>query len=324
VKIAYINSTSSGVDYHRLTNPLSYLDHEVTAYNTIPLDKVDEVECDVLIFSRCMHEEEQLEIIKKFRVRGTKVICDVDDYWGLPQSHPAYHAYKENDIAEKMVDAMRYSSQVWTTHTKLAEKIKQLGQNRIRIYPNALDPTDEQWLPNKLPSKTFRIGFTGGITHEQDLYETADAWKIAHTDHDIEAVMCGVDERAYEIYAKYQYIMSGGGRGKVRAIAKMNVHNYGLLYDQMDVSIAPLYPNNFNQYKSNLKVIESGMKATPIICSWMHPYVDDAPGIYRTDNWRKAFAKIMRKSPKQLQEQGEQLREYVIKNYDIRNHKREV
>jgi hypothetical protein len=66
------------------------------------------------------------------------------------------------------------------------------------------------------------------------------------------------------------------------------------------------------------------MKATPIICSWMHPYVDDAPGIYRTDNWRKAFAKIMRKSPKQLQEQGEQLREYVIKNYDIRNHKREV
>ena len=296
-KIAYINSSSSGVDYHRLSNPLSYLadDHEITAYNSIPLDKVDDVEADVLIYSRCMYEPEQMDIIQKFKARGTRVIVDIDDYWGLPQKHPAYLDYKQHGIPKKIVQSIKWADMVWTTHSKLAREIDKLGQKRVRVYPNALDPTDEQWVPKHLESDRFRIGFVGGVTHEHDLYETATGWKVAHAENDyLQGVLCGVNDDALEMYQRYHYIMSGGGGGDVRAIAQMDVHNYGLMYDRMDVSIAPLYNS------------------------------DDAPGIYKTDNWRKAFAKILRKSKRQLQDEGEQLREYVLENYDIRNHQREI
>jgi len=279
----------------------------------------------VLIFSRYMIESEQTDIIHKFKARGTKVILDVDDHWSLPNDHPAKEAYKVHKIAARSIEAIRMADQIWTTHQRLADEIRRCGGSKVRIYPNALDPTDEQWKVNRTKSNRLRIGFTGGSTHDRDLYETAKAWKIAHaSEQDIEAVMCGVNEQAYEVYDRYHYIMSGGGSGRVRPIQKMDVHNYGCLYDHMDVSIAPLADNSFNRFKSNLKIVESGMKGTPIMCSWMHPYIDEAPGIYKTDNWRKGFAKIMRKSKARLEDEGDQLREYVVKNYDIRNHKREL
>lgn len=326
MKIAVIESSSAGVNYHRLTNPLSYVKgHDITLYNTIPLDKVDEVEADVLIFSRYMIEPHQAETLAKFKARGTKIILDVDDHWSLPNNHIMKQAYIKNEIAMRSVEAIRWADVVWVTHQRLADEVRRCGANRVKIYPNALDPTDEQWQPRKEKSSKTRIGFTGGSTHEHDLYETEKAWKIAHCTHDnFEAVLCGVNEDAYEIYDKYHYILSGGGKGKVRAFQQLDVHNYATFYDHMDVSIAPLVDCSFNRFKSNLKIVESGMKATPIICSWMHPYMDESVGIYKTDNWRKAFAKMLRKSKAQLEDEGQRLREYVVKNYDIRNHKREL
>ena len=316
MKIAAIQSTSKGVNYHRIANPLSYTEHELTMYNTIPLNKVSEVECDVLIFSRFMIEPEQLDIIRKFKHRGTKVIVDIDDYWILPQNHVSYSGHKEHGIAAKIVEAMTHADEVWTTHKMLATKILKHNK-RVRVYPNALDPTDKQWHPNPTKSDNFRIGFVGGVTHEQDLYETARAWRS----NNVEGILCGVEDN--EVYRTYNYIMSGNGTKKMRLFNSMDVHNYGVFYDHMDVSIAPLVDNTFNKLKSNLKIIESGMKATPIICSWMHPYTDDHVGIYKTDNWRKAFKKVINCKSRMFDE-GQALREYVIANYDIRNHKREL
>jgi hypothetical protein len=317
MKIAVIESTSKGVNYHRLANPLSYIDHKVTKYNTIPLDKVKEVDCDVVIFSRFMYEPEQLKIIRKFKHRGTKVIVDVDDYWVLPQNHVGYHGHKVNGVTSKIVEAIQHADEVWTTHGKLADKIRK-HNTKVRVYPNALDPTDEQWHPNPTKSDNFRVGFVGGITHGHDLYETVKAWRS----NDVEAVLCGVSE--HKVFNTYNYIMSGNGTKKIRVLSMLDVHSYGLFYDHMDISIAPLTDTTFNKMKSNLKIIESGMKATPIICSWMHPYIDDHEGIYKTDNWRKAFAKVSKMGAAKMYDQGQELREYVLQNYDIRNHKREL
>lgn len=321
-KVAVIESISRGVNHHRLINPLLHSDCEITTYNTIPLDKVNEVECDVLLFSRYMYEKEQAKIITAFKKKGVKVIVDQDDHWELPQRHIARVQHVKNNIARKILEAMRWADEVWTTHAMLAGEIKNYNRN-VKVYPNALNPIDEQWIPNPITSSKHRIGFVGGNTHEDDLYETRNAWVAAHSQHNnMEAVLGGANSDS--VYGRYQIIMSGGGKGMCRVLAAKDVNNYGVLYDHMDVVIAPLVGSTFNRMRSNLKIIEAGMKATPIICSWMHPYNIDTRGVFVTGNWRKAFNKALRMSKEKLADDGLALREYVISNFDIRNHKRRL
>jgi glycosyltransferase involved in cell wall biosynthesis len=322
MKIAYIQSTSKGVNYHRLTKPLSLFE-DVTAYNTIPLDKVDEVDCEVLIFNRCMIEPEQLDIIQKFKSKGVKIIVDIDDYWILPDHHVSYKAHKEIGQAKRVIQALTFADEVWTTHTKLAEKITKYNK-RLRIYPNAIDSSEAQWQPMKTESDKLRIGFVGSVTHERDLYLTADAFRVAHDTLNIEAVVCGYSEVTSVIYNRFAYIMSGRKNTNTRLIAELDEFSYGTFYDQFDIAIAPLEENTFNTLKSNLKIIEAGMKATPIIVSHTHPYVDDHPAIFKTNNWRKSFKKVSRLGKDRLKELGLSLREYVLEKYELKNHKRKL
>ena len=324
MKVAYIESTSKGVDYHRLTKPLSLSFHDVTKYNTIPLDKVDEVDADVLIFNRAMMEDNQTEILEAFRARGTKIIVDVDDYWQLPQSHIAFEFY-QRVFKRRVIEALIYADEVWTTHRKLAEKCEKYNK-RVKIYPNAIDPSEAQWVPYKKESNKLRIGFVGGVTHERDLLLTADAFRVAHDSMDFQAVLCGFNDKAKDIFTVYEYLMSGRYELGVdtRVIRELDQYNYGAFYDEFDVAIAPLEENEFNIHKSNLKIIEAGMKATPIIVSHTHPYVDDHPAVFKTNNWRKAFEKMNRLGKDRLKELGLSLRDYVIENYDLNNHKRKI
>lgn len=324
MKVAYIESTSKGVDYHRLTKPLSLSFHELTKYNTIPLDKVDEVDADTLIFNRAMMEESQGEILAAFKTKGTKIIVDIDDYWELPQHHIAHQFYLRV-FKKKIIEALTYADEVWATHQKLAQKCLKYN-NRVKIYPNALDPSEAQWIPYKKESNKLRIGFVGGVTHERDLALTADAFRVAHDTMDIQAVVCGYNDKAKDIFGVYDYLMSGRYAlgTDTRVIAELDQYNYGAFYDEFDVAIAPLEENEFNIHKSNLKIIEAGMKATPIIVSHTHPYVDDHPAVFKTNNWRKAFQKVNRMGKDKLKELGLSLRDYVLENYDINNHLRKL
>ena len=324
MKIAYIESGSKGVDYHRLTKPLSLSFHELTAYNTIPLDKVDEVDCDVLIFNRAMIEPDQLEILSKFRNKGVKIIVDIDDYWVLPQHHLAYEHY-HGGFRAKIIEAITFADEVWATHDMLAAKCLKYNQ-RVKVYPNAIDPNEAQWIPYKTASKKLRLGFVGGVTHERDLALTADAFRVAHDTMDIQAVICGYNNEAKDIFNIYNYFMSGRYDlgTDTRVIGELDQYNYGAFYDEFDVAIAPLEENEFNIHKSNLKIIEAGMKATPIIVSHTHPYVDDHPAVFKTNNWRKAFEKVNRLGKDRLTELGLSLRDYVIENYNLNNHLRKL
>jgi glycosyltransferase involved in cell wall biosynthesis len=47
---------------------------------------------------------------------------------------------------------------------------------------------------------------------------------------------------------------------------------YGQSYALFDFCIAPLREDNFNQYKSELKIVEAAAYKLPIICSNVKPY----------------------------------------------------
>jgi hypothetical protein len=96
-----------------------------------------------------------------------------------------------------------------------------------------------------------------------------------------------------------------------------NVFNYGYLYDQFDIAIAPLEDNKFTRCKSNLKIIEAGMKGLPIFVQNIHPYTDEAKGVFRVDSWTTALQAASAMEVETIAELGNELRRYVLDNYDL-------
>jgi glycosyltransferase involved in cell wall biosynthesis len=106
---------------------------------------------------------------------------------------------------------------------------------------------------------------------------------------------------------------------------------YGTMYNEADVSIAPLKGENhqFNYHKSQLKLIEAGAHHMPLICSNYGPYtVDDVEG--KKDGIQKGLLvdenkndwyekmKFYVKNPSAVKEHGEANFEYIKSKFDIR------
>lgn len=65
-----------------------------------------------------------------------------------------------------------------------------------------------------------------------------------------------------------------------RRVWTRDINNYANGYNEIDVMLAPIATNEFNLYKSNLKVIEAGFHKVPIIASNYGPYTTDIDSGY--------------------------------------------
>lgn len=127
---------------------------------------------------------------------GIVTIMDIDDYWVLPQTHPMYHQSKalgHNSLIVKNLSMVDY---VTTTTDIFANKIKPHNKNVV-VFPNAIDPTEDQYSSVKNTSNRIRFGFVMGSSHEKDM----DLFRgvIGKLPKDIldkiQIVLCGFDTR---------------------------------------------------------------------------------------------------------------------------------
>ncbi len=303
MRVGLVCQYETGVDYHRLLKPFSLLDVEDNGIQIIRCEGANadmfNMGFDVVVFNRMLPIVKQRQFIEELQKRGTYVICDIDDSWTLYHGHIAkkiLETYKRQSI-----EALIYSDEVWVTNEHLGNYVKNLNCNWY-VIPNAIDPTEAQWQPKK--NYGNRIGWAGGITHFKDLMLTDGCWG------DTIPVICGFrDEKEWRRLSdslKADYINS------------MDIYSYGMLYDQFDIAIAPLVDNRFNRCKSNLKILEAGIKGLPIFVQDMHPYVDEHQGIYKVNDWKADILYASNMPTEQIRADGQALRSYILDNYDIR------
>ncbi|MEJ0081553.1 MAG: hypothetical protein WDM78_11560 [Puia sp.] len=88
-------------------------------------------------------------------------------------------------------------------------------------------------------------------------------------------------------------------------------------YNEIDVALAPLVDNEFNSCKSELKLIEAGVKKIPVIATNLPPFSDvQAQGVTlckSTRDWKLAIKKF-RDDPEYVKEQGELVYQWVKAN----------
>ena len=89
----------------------------------------------------------------------------------------------------------------------------------------------------------------------------------------------------------------------------------------LDIAVAPLEHNRFNEAKSNLRILEYGMLGWPVIASAIEPY-RDAP-VCLVSNQPRAWISAIRERASDLESawlEGDKLRDWVQENWLLRQH----
>jgi glycosyltransferase involved in cell wall biosynthesis len=316
MKLLILTDGINGVVYHRLFTPHLRMQIDGQADVSVCQSQeewltLDYRAFDVIIFSRWLGSK-HYDVLKKIADSGTPYVVDIDDYWVLPKYNPAYWAYRKG-IKQSVKDSINYADAVITTTPALAKEIRLINENVV-IASNCLDYTHKQWEAEPMErTDKVKVGWVGGVTHEEDLKLIADQIKGM----DIEFYICGYTPG--EIWNRIAKSMPNA-----KIVEGTTVFEYGEVYRHFDIVIAPLQDNKFNNCKSELKIVEASAYKKPIICSAVYPYMyhlgNDGVLLVTQNDWRTAIQKMIDAGSSVRESMGVSNYDYCKKHHNLELH----
>jgi glycosyltransferase involved in cell wall biosynthesis len=207
IKILAIASDKNGVGKYRILDPYIYIGDNFSNEFHIDISfdapNNDEFFKDyqIVIFHSFIHKtshEDNIKRISWLKSKGIITIMDIDDFWMVDQRHPMYGHIKANKVAEKKVEMLRMVDQISTTTPIFADTIKnKLNLKNVVVFYNAVDPNEQQFIPNTTKSERLRFGWLGGSSHLSDLNLLGDGIKttLSSYNNKTQFVLCGFDLR---------------------------------------------------------------------------------------------------------------------------------
>lgn len=334
--------TFGAVEYHRMHQPhvsLAKLGHKYATVDGIE-NCTDEFlqSFDFLLFCRKIEKADLTA--RRLHKLGVKFGLDLDDYWVLPEEHVLFNYYQEYSVPAIIERSIKLSGFVIVTTEILAEKVRKLNKN-VYIVENGIDP--EVWKPEKIKSNRIRYGFTQGNTHMPDIMEIADDCKKSMKDDEFfktsQIALFGfkkAEPGKGSIYIGYEKELTGNleplkfypeyysalirqkfpnGIGKpYRRIEGVDISEFHKVYNEIDISVAPLKVSDFNSCKSNLKMLEAGFMDCAIMVSEVHPYIGlctEANSFLLSKKSFYDWSKYILNNPQIIEDKKAQLKEDV-------------
>jgi glycosyltransferase involved in cell wall biosynthesis len=271
VKVLALQADKAGCGNARIEVPytaLRSLGHHVDICDQVREDQLSLY--DVIVLQRPGNKW-SIPIAEWCRRSNVPLVCELDDLcWALPDWNPFKEAWEvpiegTKTSWEVQQDTLRLATAVTVTNEALAAEIRPFCPN-VYILPNFIDITlFEDPGHNRTP---VTIGWFGSHTHQRDL-----DW------------MSGVVGRVMRKHPETMLMTIGGyapadaalGHGvpperhrKIGWVDDRRVLNTGLAF--MDIGLAPLTPDKFNESKSWIKVLEYGAVGVPTVASDVGPY----------------------------------------------------
>ena len=285
-------------------------------------------------------------IVGKAKEFGKFVHYDTDDLLtDLYEGHRLYGVYKERGLEEITKFIYNNSDLVTVTQRKFAERVKPFCGGVLAIVKNAIDYNLPCWNVPKIPrpkKKFVRVGWAGGIHHEEDVKEFAGVPNLVNGRVGRENCHWGFygaplpskdedgnpkDEWQHDVWRNYKKIMLRGFKGAPnwQIYNALSPDTYGGIYSNMDLAIAPLQMNAFNDSKSEIKVAECGRYRIPLIASDVGCYDETIvngktgyliPANAPSSEWIKILTKCI-KNPKHVAEMGNNLHKITQEYFDL-------
>lgn len=276
---------ASGCGHYRVRQPFAALREEgvidglISAVHRAPVE-LERIGARSVVFQRQIMEQQIAGMREVKALSGVFKVYELDDY--LPNL-PLKSMHREampRDILKSLRQAVALTDRFVVSTQPLAEALADLHAD-IRVVPNALPI---HWWgclrSQRRRGRKPRVGWAGGSSHLGDLELIAD-------------VVC-------ELAGEVEWVFFGMCPEKLRPF----VHEFhiGLPIDQyparlasldLDLALAPLEQNLFNECKSNLRLLEYGACGFPVICSDIRCYQGDLP-VMRVKNRFRHWVEAIR------------------------------
>lgn len=226
---------------------------------------------DVIILQRQITNE-RLESMRRMGAfsRAFK-IYELDDY--LPNL-PLKSVHREGmpkDILKSLRRGFSLVDRMVVSTEALAEAYAGMHHD-IRVVENRLPLDWWQGLGGKRRAGSRpRVGWAGGISHTGDLELIADV--VKELAGEVEWVFFGMCPDRLRPYIS-EFHPGVQIESYPQALARLN----------LDLALAPVEQNLFNECKSNLRLLEYGACGFPVICSDVRCYQGDALPVTRVKN----------------------------------------
>jgi glycosyltransferase involved in cell wall biosynthesis len=298
--------------------PVSFMPKEYGRItDTITDEELAEKKYDIVYINRIWENNDLIELRKKY---GFKLVVDVDDYWILNHDHLMFDSFNASGFASRLIRQMKEADLVTCTHERLAEAVSVHNPN-VLIVPNAIPYRHGQFNGERFATDAVKIFWAGGITHDQDL-KILQA-PIKKLTGNVQMVLGGyADSNDTEKYywRRMANYFTANKTLPYTLFRGREVFEYYDLFKYADIMLIPLVRNNFNKYKSNIKILEAAGKAMPVVVSAVHPYLDFPNDVVNyvkdREDWLKHINKLV--NDKDLRdEQGARLHEFCQKHYNF-------
>jgi glycosyltransferase involved in cell wall biosynthesis len=292
----------NAISYHRMNKPHQVLSRLFPEFEVVHTPRAVELSDEFLLnfelvlFLRYIDLLNNIDpIVSQLKRLGIKFGVDTDDYWVLSKNHLAAKAYEENKLTEAIIKSLKVCDFVICTTPILQDKIKELNKN-VYIIENGIDTEDSSWQIRKNPNDRIRFGFLQGSTHIHDLYlishdvvkslksplfkEKGQIALAFYYKHGEPSITVGYERILTDslsvLDARYRNNLILGNTDNssqpYKRLPFRPVHEFGEMYNDIDISVSPLEDNEFNACKSELKMIEAGFMGCAAMVSNVNPY----------------------------------------------------
>jgi glycosyltransferase involved in cell wall biosynthesis len=277
----------------------------VISFRHLAPAELERIQPDTVIFQRPLARE-FLDFMKHTKAYSNAFkVYEIDD---LINNIPIKNHFKSQhpkDTVKLLREGIAQVDRLVVSTPGLAEAYSGWHKD-IQIVELKLPPV---WWSNLKVTRTEhkkpRVGWAGGSSHLGDLELIADV--VKDLADEVDWVFFGMCPSKLRPYVK-----------EFHSGVPIHMYPQKLATLDLDLAVAPLENNQFNDCKSNLRILEYGACGYPVICSNTRAFVDSKLPIHIVKNKFKEWTSAIRSHVNDLDAcfaQGCELRSKVSENW---------
>ena len=280
-----VNADMYGCGHYRIIHPgegmaqAGLADVRVSEYHYGPVE-MERLQPDTWVLQRLLSDSAYDMVRRTAPYTQAFKVAELDDYLlNLPMKN-GHRAQLPQDMTRIMRRWLELSDRLVVSTAPLADALRKMHPD-IRVVPNRLPPA--QWAhlsSQRRQGRKPRVGWAGGASHQGDLELIADV--VQALAGEVEWVFLGMCPEPMRPYLHEQHTP-----------VPINLYPQKLASLNLDLAVAPLEHNLFNDCKSNLKLLEYGACGYPVVCSDVAAYRGDMP-VTRVKNRYKDWVDAIR------------------------------
>lgn len=308
-------TNATAIGHYRVVQPFRELERDGWIQGRIDYSASDLIELerekpDVIILQGRYSPAHLKDMAQYKRFSSARRIYELDDYIIEPPKKNDHARNMPGNMRELVGKAIGLCDRVVVSTEPLAEALSSLHHD-IRVVPNMLAASLWTGLVSERQSSARpRVGWAGGTSHRGDLELLEDVVKALADE--VDWIFFGMCPQVLRPYVK-EFYEGVSFTQYPKMLASLN----------LDLALAPLEQNLFNDCKSNLRLLEYGACGFPVICTDTKAYAGYLPCTRVRDNTSSHWLDAIRmhlSDPLASYRQGDALREAVLRDYVLNDH----